>query len=75
MITVTEAAKLLRVSPRYVRMMIADEKIKAKKVGWGWMIDEKSVKRWIQDKKRHKDRAKFQETCSAKELFRILGME
>jgi len=43
MIGTTEAAKRLGCDPAYVRMLIADGRIKASKIGNSWAIDERSV--------------------------------
>lgn len=45
-ITTAEAAKLLGVTPRYVRRLAAEGRIKAELVGRDYLLDEKAVARF-----------------------------
>lgn len=43
LITTTMLAERMGVTPQYVRKLIADGKIKAQKVGYDWIIDERNI--------------------------------
>lgn len=49
LLSVSEAAKLLKVTPQYVRKLIKDELIEAVRVGNQWVIPPNSLKKYIKD--------------------------
>lgn len=49
LLTVSEVAKILKVSQQYVRKIIADNKIDATRLGKQWVISPKELERYIND--------------------------
>lgn len=48
--TIEEAAALIGVSGSYVRKLISDKKISAKKHGWVWIVSRASVDKYMAKK-------------------------
>lgn len=46
-ITVAKAHERTGYDKEYLRSLIRDEKIDAKKIGSQWMIDEESLAKWV----------------------------
>ncbi len=45
-ITTREAAEIAGTSQDYIRILIREGKITAKKMGWSWMVDRKSLEEY-----------------------------
>lgn len=48
--TIDEAAKFIGVSGSYVRKLIAEKRISAKKHGWAWVVSKASVDKYMAKK-------------------------
>jgi excisionase family DNA binding protein len=49
LLTIKQAAELLRVSPRTIQAMIQRKELTAFRVGHQWRIRESQLTKWIQD--------------------------
>lgn len=49
LITVSDAANLLKVTPQYVRKLIADKKLNATRIGTQWVIEEDNIHKYIDE--------------------------
>lgn len=55
MLTVTQAAALAQVGAAHIRKLVAAGRIKADKIGpRAWMVDERSLRAWIDDPAQHR---------------------
>ena len=48
LLTIKEAAEVLRVNPRTVKSMIRRSELPARKVGSRWRVSESGLAKWIQ---------------------------
>ncbi len=48
MICVSDVAKQLKVTPQYIRKLITEEKLKAKRIGKQWIVSEESINEYLE---------------------------
>ena len=48
-VSVKEAARAAGVTPRYIRRLLNDGRLKGRQIdGWVWLVERQSLERWIE---------------------------